>query len=89
MLYCYLNPLEIYPPPTTKSVIFTTLYSLASLLKLYTVYCLPYSLNSLKSLELSTFKLINLGTRIILLEGSNARIGKYYYVVIKEGKIEL
>ena len=47
------------------------------------------SLNLLKSLESSTFRLINLGARIILLEGSNTHIGKYYYIVIKEGKIEL
>jgi len=47
---------------------------------LYCIYCLLYSLNLLKSLELSAFKLINLGARIILLEGSNVRIGKYYYI---------
>jgi hypothetical protein len=56
---------------------------------LYRIYYLLYSLNLLKSLELSAFKLIDLGAKIILLEGSNTRIGKYYYIVIKEGKIEL
>ena len=56
---------------------------------LYYIYCLLYSLKSLKSLKLSVFRLINLGTRIILSEGSNICIGKYYCIVIKEGKIEL
>ena len=39
-------------------------------------------------LKSSAFRLIDLGIKIILSKGSNARIRKYHCIAIKEGKIE-